>query len=94
MATGDIIVQFGLVLLVAIIGYVVLVRPQLTRMADHHALLTNLQIGDRVVTQAGLIGDIAAFDDADVVSLSVTQSMTVKIARTSIERKYSGTVTS
>lgn len=56
----------GTVLLSSVMGlllYLVLVRPQLRRVAQHQAFIDSLKIGDRVVTGGGLIGRIVRCDD-------------------------------
>jgi preprotein translocase subunit YajC len=90
VAAGPIVVQIGAVLLVALVAFVVLVRPQLNRMAEHRRFLASLSIGDAVITQGGLIGHIEAFDHADVVRLSVAASVSVKVTRNCIESRYIG----
>ncbi len=85
--TWQIATQVALVLFVVALAYFLLVRPQLKRMSEHQAFLAALRVGDRVVTRGGLIGNIQAFDDADIVSLSLSDDLAVSIERSAIERR-------
>jgi preprotein translocase subunit YajC len=82
--------QVGVVALVFLLAFVMLVRPQLRRIAEHKAVMDSLKIGDEIVMRGGLIGKIVTFDDANVVSLALTASTTVRIDRNAIERRFDG----
>jgi preprotein translocase subunit YajC len=84
----EIVTQVALVLFVLSLAYLLLVRPQLKRMSEHQAFLASLSVGDRVVTRGGFIGNIAAFEDAFVVSLALSDAMTVRIEKSGIERRF------
>jgi preprotein translocase subunit YajC len=88
---GEIATQVALVLFVLALAYSLLVRPQLKRMAEHQSFLASLRVGDRVVTRGGLIGNVAAIEDAVVVSLALSDVVTVSIERSGIERRLSRT---
>lgn len=92
VTSGQLIVQVGAVALVALIAFVVLVRPQLRRMAAHRMFLTSLKIGDSIVTQGGLIGHIEAMYPTGEVNLAVGASVSVKVTRNCIERRYLGSL--
>jgi preprotein translocase subunit YajC len=87
VAAWHIAAQTGAVLLVFLLAFFLLVRPQLKRMSDHRRFLASLKVGDYVVMRGGLIGGILAFEGADVVWLEIAASTTVKIDRDSIERR-------
>lgn len=86
----EIAIQVGLVLFVLGLAYFLLVRPQLNRVAAHQSFLASLKVGDRVVTQGGLIGNVAAIEDAVVVTLSLSDAVTVSIERSGIVRRLGG----
>ena len=62
MDTSDIILQLALLLCVFGALYLVLVRPQQLRLQQHKLMLANLQRGDRVATNGGLVGTITSID--------------------------------
>jgi preprotein translocase subunit YajC len=87
---SPLLMQFLAVLIVALTAFVVLIRPQLKRMADHRLFLNALAVGDLVVTQGGLVGRIEALDHPELVSVSIAANTTVKITRNCIEHKFAG----
>lgn len=66
--------------------YMLLVRPQRQRMAAHRALMSQLDVGDEVMTMGGLFGRIERLDE-DVVALEVSPGTSVRVARSAISRK-------
>ncbi len=76
---GALLVASGIVFAL----YVVLVRPQLGRLADHLAFVESLKVGDYIVTGGGLIGQIVRCDEA-VVTVSLGDGVTVDAVRSTI----------
>jgi preprotein translocase subunit YajC len=89
MAIEQLMIQIALVLLVMLLAFFLLIRPQLARIAAHKTFLVSLKIGDQVLMRGGLIGKIVSFENDDVIGFAITPSTTVKIDRHSIERQIS-----
>jgi preprotein translocase subunit YajC len=87
MMVWEILAQIALVAFVLLLGFTLLVRPQLRRSVQHKQFLASLVIGDRIVTRGGLIGEIVGFEAFDVISLKLSNAMVVSIERRGIERK-------
>ena len=66
-------VTFGLV-------WVLFILPQQRRIKEHKAIVDSLQIGDEVMTTAGLYGIVVALDE-DIVTLEVAPGTSVRFAR-------------
>jgi len=66
--------------LMVVIFYFLLIRPQQKKAKEHKALLDNLKRGDRVVTSGGLIGTIVNIEDPLVV-IEVADKVKVEVAR-------------
>lgn len=66
--------------------YALLVRPQRRRLAAHRELMTELSVGDEVMTMGGLFGRIERLDD-DIVALEVSPGTSIRVARSAISRK-------
>lgn len=92
MLAAPIMIQCLAVLIVALFAFLVLVRPQLKRMAEHRQFLSALAVGDLIVTQGGLVGRIEALDHPDLVSVSIAAETSVKITRNCIAYKFSGDI--
>ncbi len=77
-----------LIVFAALIGlmYVMLILPQQRRVKSHQAMIDSLEVGDEVMTTAGIYGTITAIDD-DVAMLEVAPSIELRIALASIGQR-------
>ena len=66
-----------------LIMYFLLIRPQQTRMKEHRELLANIDVGDDVVTSAGIYGRISDID-GETLFLQVTDDVEIKITKESV----------
>ncbi|OIP43977.1 MAG: preprotein translocase subunit YajC [Deltaproteobacteria bacterium CG_4_10_14_3_um_filter_60_8] len=67
-------------ILIFVIFYFLLIRPQQKKAKDHQIFLANLKKGDQVVTSGGLHGEITGLTDT-VVTLEIADNLRVKVAR-------------
>ena len=75
--------QFLPLLLIVAIFYFLIIRPQQRRQRQLQETISNLKIGDRVVTNGGVIGVITTVRDTSFLIRSADKSI-LEIARTSI----------
>lgn len=75
-------------ILMFLIMYLLLIRPQQKRQRDQQHMLDDLQNGDKVVTQGGIIGTISGLK-ADVVTVRVADNVKLEVQRSSISRVMS-----
>src|SRR4051794_30174582 len=68
--------------------YFVMIRPQQQRIRAQQQAIRSVEVGDEVVTAAGLIGTIVALDD-EVVNLEIADGVEVRVARMAIGRRLS-----
>lgn len=54
-------------LIILVVFYFFLIRPQQKKVKDHRALVSNVRRGDQVVTSGGLIGKVAKVSDDEVL---------------------------
>jgi preprotein translocase subunit YajC len=76
-----ILVVYIVVLLV--LFYVLLVRPQRRQSVAHRALVQGLEVGNEIITSGGIFGTVRAVDD-DVLEVEVANGVVVKVARAAI----------
>jgi preprotein translocase subunit YajC len=69
-----------------VVFYFLLIRPQQKKQKEHQHMLSELKVGDRVITQGGLLGKITGFSDHFVV-LEVQEKVRIKVLRNSISGK-------
>ena len=67
-------------ILMFVIFYFLLIRPQQKKAKEHQKYLANLKKGDSVVTSGGLHGEITGLTDT-VVTLEIADNIRVKVSR-------------
>ena len=67
-------------ILMFVIFYFLLIRPQQKKQKQHREMIGNLKKGDRVITTGGLYGRITGITDT-VVTLEISEKVRVKVAR-------------
>jgi preprotein translocase subunit YajC len=80
---GAFLTSFAPFLLIFALFYFLLIRPQQKRQKAHRQMLEALKKGDKVVTNGGLMGQVAAVAK-DVVTLQVADNVRVRVLRTEI----------
>jgi preprotein translocase subunit YajC len=70
--------------LIFVIFYFLLIRPQQRKMKEHKAMVAAVKRGDRVVTSGGLIGVISRVVDDNEVQLEVAEGVRVRVLRSGI----------
>jgi preprotein translocase subunit YajC len=70
-------VQFVPLVLIFVVFYFLLIRPQQQKLKQHRALIDAVKKGDSVVTGGGLIGKVTRVDD-DEVEIEIAPNVRVK----------------
>src|SRR5688572_23329376 len=78
--------NLGLLLVMGVVFYMLLIRPQQRRAKAQRQLVSSLGPGDRIVTIGGLHGTIVELDD-DTMRLEVATGTVVTMARAAIARR-------
>ena len=79
--SGSGIGQFIPLILIFIIFYFFLIRPQQKKVKEHKLMVENLKRGDKVVTSGGIIGTIERVIDNEKVEVSLSDNVKVEIVR-------------
>jgi preprotein translocase subunit YajC len=74
------ILQLAPILLMVVLFYFMLIRPQQKRAKEHQAMLGNLKRGDNVVLSSGVLGKIVRVEDKEV-GVEIAQGVTVKVMK-------------
>jgi preprotein translocase subunit YajC len=77
------LVMFGAVILIM---YFLMIRPQQKRQKEHQKMIENLKRGDKVVTTAGIHGNIVDIDGSSIV-IQVSENVKITFEKTSIAAK-------
>jgi len=81
---GDIFLQLLPFLLIFVIIYFLILRPQQKRVKAHRDMVQAIQKGDTVVTQGGILGKVTKVIDANEVQIEIAENVKVKIIRSMI----------
>ena len=85
MPSTDMIVQFVPFVLIFVIMWFLIIRPQQRRAKEHQELIRNVRRGDTVVTSGGIIGKVAKVaDEAADIEVEIADGVRVKVVRSMI----------
>ena len=82
--SGQGISQFIPLILIFIIFYFFLIRPQQKRVKDHKFMVESLKRGDEVITSGGIIGKVERVMEDDRIEVLIGESTKVQIIRSTI----------
>ena len=68
------------IILIFVVFYFLLIRPQQRRAKEHRNVLSNLKVGDQVLTSGGVYGRITGLRD-DFVTVEISDKVRVKVSR-------------
>ena len=78
------ITQFIPLILIFVIFYFFLIRPQQKRVKDHKAMVEGLKRGDEVITSGGIIGIVDRVMEDDKIEVTLAENVKVQIIRSTI----------
>ena len=76
--------QFIPLILIFVIFYFFLIRPQQKRVKDHKAMAESLKRGDEVITSGGIIGIVDRVMEDDRIEVIIGENTKVQIIRSTI----------
>jgi len=82
--SGQGIAQFIPLILIFVIFYFFLIRPQQKRVKDHKAMVESLKRGDEIITSGGIIGTIERVMEDDRIEVNIGENVKVQIIRSTI----------
>tara|TARA_Y100000590_G_scaffold181293_1_gene206634 strand:+ start:702 stop:989 length:288 start_codon:yes stop_codon:yes gene_type:complete len=84
--SGSGFAQFIPLILIFVIFYFFLIRPQQKKIKDHKSMVAALKRGDKVITSGGIIGNIERVHDDDKVDLLISENTIVQVVRSTIQQ--------
>ena len=76
--------QFIPLILIFVIFYFFLIRPQQKRVKDHKLMVEQLKRGDEIITSGGIIGTIERIMEDDRIEVNIADNVKVQIIRSTI----------
>ena len=81
---GQGIAQFIPLILIFVIFYFFLIRPQQKRVKEHKLMVESLKRGDEIITSGGIIGTIEKVMEDDRIEVIIGDNVKVQIIRSTI----------
>ena len=83
--SGSGFAQFIPLILIFVIFYFFLIRPQQKRVKEHKLMVAALKRGDEVVTSGGIVGRVERILGDDKVDLLISENVTVQVIQSTIQ---------
>lgn len=74
------LIQLAPLVLLFVLFYFMLIRPQQRRVKEHQNMVSALKRGDTVVLSSGVIGKVVRVEDAEI-GVEIAQGVTVKVVK-------------
>ena len=73
--------QFIPLILIFVIFYFFLIRPQQKKVKEHKLMVESLKRGDKVVTSGGIVGTVERIIDNEKVEVLISENVKVEVVR-------------
>jgi len=83
--SGSGFAQFVPLILIFVIFYFFLIRPQQKKVKEHKIMVSQLKRGDEVITSGGIIGTIEKVSDNDEAELVIADNVSIKIVKSTVQ---------
>jgi len=83
--SGSGFAQFIPLILIFVIFYFFLIRPQQKKVKEHKLMVSALKRGDEVITSGGVIGKIERILGDDKIDLSISENVTIQVVQSTIQ---------
>ena len=83
--SGSGFAQFIPLILIFVIFYFFLIRPQQKKAKEHKLMVASLKRGDEVVTSGGIVGKIERVLGDDKVDILISENVTVQVVQSTIQ---------
>jgi preprotein translocase subunit YajC len=81
---GAAFAQFLPIILIFVIFYFLLIRPQQKRMKEHRAMVDGLRRGDQIVTAGGIVGKVSKVQEDGMIEVEIADGIKVKVVKHTI----------
>ena len=83
--SGSGFAQFIPLILIFVIFYFFLIRPQQKKVKEHKLMVASLKRGDEVITSGGIVGKIERVLGDDKVDILISENVTVQVVQSTIQ---------
>ena len=83
--SGSGFTQFIPLILIFVIFYFFLIRPQQKKVKEHKVMVSSLKRGDEVITSGGIVGKIERVLGDDKIDITIADNVTVQVVQSTIQ---------
>ncbi|MBX9812518.1 MAG: preprotein translocase subunit YajC [Burkholderiales bacterium] len=83
-AQGGGIESMLLIVLMFVVLYFLMIRPQMKRAKEHKAMIDALQKGDEIITAGGILGRISKLNE-NYVTLDIANNVEIQVQRSAVQ---------
>jgi len=83
--SGSGFAQFIPLILIFVIFYFFLIRPQQKKIKEHKLMVGALKRGDEVVTSGGIVGRVERVLEDDKLEVLISENVTVQVVKSTIQ---------
>ena len=91
--SGSGFAQFVPLILIFVIFYFFLIRPQQKKVKEHKQMVSALKRGDEVITSGGIVGRIERVLGDDKVDILISENVTIQVVQSTVQSLLSKPVT-
>ena len=78
---SDLLIQFAPILLLVVIFWLLIFRPQQKRQREQREMLSKISRGDTVVTTGGIVGKVTKAADGEDLEVEIAPTVKIKLQR-------------
>ena len=86
--SGSGFAQFIPLILIFVIFYFFLIRPQQKKVKEHKAMVQNLKRGDEVITSGGIIGRVERVFDDGRLEMNISDGVNVQVVKETVQSHF------
>jgi preprotein translocase subunit YajC len=90
-AGGDPFMSFVPLILIFVIMYFLLIRPQQKRAKEQKAMIEGVRRGDQIITQGGIIGKVSKVKEDGELEVEIADGVRVRLVRATVAQVISKT---
>ena len=83
--SGSGIAQFIPLILIFVIFYFFLIRPQQKRVKDHKMMVASLKRGDDIVTAGGVVGRVERVLDEEKIEVIISENVKIEVIKSTVQ---------
>ena len=86
---GNPLVGFLPLILIIVIMYFLMIRPQAKKQKEHKAMIENLQKGDKIMTSGGIVGVVQGIKEGEgIIIIKIADNVKIELSRNAVAQVF------